>query len=149
MKHLTLSSTLKELIESQLTLGYDKRDVRVSLQKHFSRMDTSTHRDHFVLTDEIYNIYFKIEERKYKLKNNLFESIEAWLENLRNDGYSTYKSPCFCTSYSFCFLSCWQKDLLLQSNNFCLDATHNTTNIEKGIWYWLSCCFLFHEGSFS
>ncbi|KAI8088363.1 hypothetical protein BDF21DRAFT_334408, partial [Thamnidium elegans] len=77
MKHLTLSSTLKELIESQVTLGYVKRDVRVSLQKHFSRMDTSTHHDHFVHPDEIYNIYLKIEERKYKLKNNLFESVEA------------------------------------------------------------------------
>ncbi|GAA5816897.1 hypothetical protein MFLAVUS_010432 [Mucor flavus] len=30
-KHLTLSSALRELIESQLSLGYNKRNVRVTL----------------------------------------------------------------------------------------------------------------------
>ncbi|KAI8054865.1 hypothetical protein BDF21DRAFT_497987 [Thamnidium elegans] len=63
MKHLTLSSALKELTESQLSLGYDKRDVRVSLQKHFSQSATSTHPDHFVHADKIYNIYRKIQQQ--------------------------------------------------------------------------------------
>ncbi|KAI8054807.1 hypothetical protein BDF21DRAFT_497941 [Thamnidium elegans] len=63
MKHLTLSSALKELTESQLSLGYDKRDVLVSLQKRFSQSATSTHPDHFVHADEIYNIYRKIQQQ--------------------------------------------------------------------------------------
>ncbi|KAI8090681.1 hypothetical protein BDF21DRAFT_460106 [Thamnidium elegans] len=60
VKYLTLSSALKELIESQLSLGYDKRDVRVSLQKHFSQSATSTRPDHFVHAD---NIYRKIQQQ--------------------------------------------------------------------------------------
>lgn len=64
----------------------------------------------------------------------MFKYAEAWLENLSNKSYSACRFPSFHTGYSFSFLSCWQKDLL-QSNIFCLDSTHNTTNIGKEISY--------------
>ncbi|KAI8064975.1 hypothetical protein BDF21DRAFT_427530, partial [Thamnidium elegans] len=50
---------------------HNHRDVRVSLQKHFSQSATSTHPDHFVHADEIYNIYRKIQQQRYKLRDNL------------------------------------------------------------------------------
>lgn len=51
-----------------------------------------------VQADEIYNIYRKIQQQKYKLKDNLFEILS-------DEGYSTYKSTSFYTSCFFFFTS--------------------------------------------
>ncbi|GAA5801743.1 hypothetical protein HPULCUR_007195 [Helicostylum pulchrum] len=69
LDRLEQEHTMRQLIELQLSLGYDKRDVRVPLQKNFSHNVTSTHRYHFVHADRI--------QQKYKLDDNLFEPVEA------------------------------------------------------------------------
>ncbi|KAI8976880.1 hypothetical protein BDB01DRAFT_852855 [Pilobolus umbonatus] len=64
------------------------------------------------------------------------ESIRLWLKELSEEkGYTSYMSDEFSTNYTFTFMSTRQKNILLQSPYWCLDATHKTTNVNNCLLY--------------
>lgn len=65
-------------------------------------------------------------------KKNL---LKFWLEELKGQGYDTSINDNLVTTFAFGFVSPWQKRLILDSKNVCLDATHSTISIDKGILY--------------
>lgn len=152
LQHLPLSNATKSLIMQRLREGYSKRDTRIAIQANFrnyimaninSAADINggsvdnfvVHRDQMVDANEIYNMYKKIVESFYKRADSQQESVRKWLEELNEQRYDTYIAANFNTTFSFGFLSPWQKALLLVSESVCMDATHSTTNIDKGILY--------------
>lgn len=149
---LSLSKSTKLIIENRLRDGYRKRDAIVSIQRSFRKyiqsnlrvevegegLDVShhiIHRDQVVHDDEIYNIFKKIQEVAYKRSELQEDSVIVWLNELKNKGYDTHVGTDYQENFSFGFVSPWNKSNLLVSTSFCLDATHNTTNIKKGILY--------------
>lgn len=147
LQYLPLSNAAKVVIEERLREGYRKRDTRIAIQSNFveyikannlgdeSSYNTIVHRDQLVHATEIYNIYKKIQEAFYKRSESQEESLKIWLEELKQQGYDTFINNDFDVTFSFGFVSPWQKHLLLSSDSICLDATHSTTKIDKGILY--------------
>ncbi|KAI8986559.1 hypothetical protein BDB01DRAFT_703923, partial [Pilobolus umbonatus] len=85
---------------------------------------------------DIYSIYKEIEAKKYQLHQNVQQSIILWLTKLSvESSFSVDLSPSFVETYSFSFMPSWQRDLLASAKEFCLDATHKTTNVEKCLLY--------------
>ncbi|GAA5803434.1 hypothetical protein HPULCUR_008916 [Helicostylum pulchrum] len=155
LKFLPLSQVAKQLIEQRLREGFKKRDTRISIQNHFlhySQANLNTdveqslgneaqvivHRDQMVHSTEIYSIYKKIQKAFYKKADDQKESVKLWLTELKeNEGYDTFLADNFDSTFSFGFVSPWQKALLIESESesVCLDVTHCTSNIDKGILY--------------
>ncbi|KAG1048091.1 hypothetical protein G6F43_009497 [Rhizopus delemar] len=77
----------------------------------------------------------KIQEVAYKRAESQKDSVKIWLDKLKNKDIDTYIGSDYQENFSFGFVSPWQKNLLLASTSFCLDATHNITNIKKFTMY--------------
>lgn len=88
-----------------------------------------------VHSDEVYNIYYNISKTRYQEHTDQYESVKIWLDKLISKGYNTLLSDMFYRHFTFAFLSSNQRQLLLNAKSWCLDATHNTTNIENGLLY--------------
>lgn len=71
--------------------------------------------------------HFKIQENAYKSHSDQHK--------LKSKGYSAYIGDGFNNSYTFGFMSPWQKNLLLNLPYFYLDVTHKTTNVDRCLLY--------------
>ena len=153
LQHLPLSKEARTFIEDRLNQGYRNRNTRLEIQQNYRQYmqnlsrdfslstNTVSHRDQMVHTNEIYNIYKKIQESFYKRADDQRESIRLWLDELNtNSGYKTYTSPAEDALFSFAFSSPWQQQLLLQTTSLCIDVSDATTNNEKGILYTVLIC---------
>ncbi|CEP16772.1 hypothetical protein [Parasitella parasitica] len=100
-----------------------------------ARKDQIMERLRQVHQDEVYNIFKKIQESFYREAADEMESVILWLDELKENGYSTFKHSTFNNDYTFGFSSPWQKQLLLNTTMICLDATHCVTNVERGLLY--------------
>ena len=148
---LPLSNNTKEAILQKLREGYGRRDVRTAIQRHFnerirclfpeaasssSSSVYGVHRDQFVHSEDVYNIYKKVQELSYKKHNEQKESIKLWLKDHQQQrGYFTYIAQDLEQSYIFGFVSPWQRQQLVRAESFCLDATHCVSNIVNVILY--------------
>lgn len=148
---LPVSKNTKKFIFQQLSEGFMCRDVRLSVQRkltnafqQFIRIDVNgstnsnriVHRDQILDAGDVYNQYRSIQEKSYKLAEDQKISIQLWLEGLTVDNnYLTFTGVHFKTNFTFGFLSPWQKNILIQSPYWCLDATHKTSNIDKCLLY--------------
>jgi hypothetical protein len=112
------------------------RDVRLSVQRelmkyvqdHFliivdhqsnasSTMCEIIHRDQLMDPELVYNQYKRIQENAYKCHSDQPESIKIWIDELKTKGYSAYIGDSFNNSYTFGFISPWQKNLLPNSSS--------------------------------
>ncbi|KAI9483955.1 MAG: hypothetical protein EXX96DRAFT_560288, partial [Benjaminiella poitrasii] len=88
------------------------------------------HRDQMIHSDDIYNLYKNIQQEKYQRDNNQYESVKIWLKELKDEKHSdTFVGNDFYSNFTF------GKKILLESDSWCLDATHNTSNIARGLLY--------------
>ncbi|ORE00929.1 hypothetical protein BCV72DRAFT_218239, partial [Rhizopus microsporus var. microsporus] len=72
----------------------------------------------------------------YKKHNEQKESIKLWLKNLQQQrGYFIYIAQNLEQSYTFGFVSPWQRQQLIRAESFCLEATHCVSNIANVILY--------------
>ncbi|KAI9476355.1 MAG: hypothetical protein EXX96DRAFT_576882, partial [Benjaminiella poitrasii] len=77
-----------------------------------------------------------IQQEKYQQDKNQYESVKLWLKELKEEKhFDTFIGDDFYFNFTFGFLSPWQKKILLESDSWCLDATHNTLNIARGLLY--------------
>jgi hypothetical protein len=80
---LSLSDNTKEAIMQKLREGYGKRDTRAAIRHHFnerirgfeaaSSSSSSAyvvHRNQFVHSEDVYNVYKKTQESSYKKHND-------------------------------------------------------------------------------
>ncbi|ORE09532.1 hypothetical protein BCV72DRAFT_302765 [Rhizopus microsporus var. microsporus] len=120
---LPLSDTTKEAILQKLRAGYGGRDIRAAIQRHFNERIKDffpeaansslssvyvVHRDQFIQSEDVYNIYKKVQGLLYKKHNEQKESNKLWLKNLQQQrGYFTYIAQDFEQSYTFNFVSPW------------------------------------------
>jgi hypothetical protein len=148
---LPLSDNTKEAILQKLREGYGRRDIRAAIQRHFnerirdlfpevtSSSSSSVyvvHRDQFIHSEDVYNIYKKVQELSYKKHNEQKEPVKHGLKDLQQQrDYFTYISQDFEQSYTFGFVSPWQRQQLVRAESFCLDATHCASNIANVILY--------------
>ncbi|KAI9484042.1 MAG: hypothetical protein EXX96DRAFT_560613 [Benjaminiella poitrasii] len=94
------------------------------------------HRDQMIHSDVIYNLYKNIQQEKYQRDKKQYESVKLWLKELEDEKYfDTFVGNDFYFNFTFGFLSPWQKNILLESDSWCLDATHNMSNIARGLLY--------------
>ncbi|KAI9483084.1 MAG: hypothetical protein EXX96DRAFT_556777, partial [Benjaminiella poitrasii] len=94
------------------------------------------HRDQMIHSDDIYILYKNIQQEKYQRDKNQYESVKIWLKELKDEKhFDTFVGDDFYSNFTFGFLSLWQKKILLESDSWCLDATHNTSNIARGLLY--------------
>ena len=94
------------------------------------------YRDQFVHPEDVYNIYKKVQELSYKKHNDQKEFIKLWLKDLQQQwGCSTCIAQDFEQSYTFGFVSPWQRQQLVRADSFCLDATHCVPNMANVILY--------------
>ncbi|KAI9481152.1 MAG: hypothetical protein EXX96DRAFT_204813 [Benjaminiella poitrasii] len=152
LQHLSLSNDVKNYIINHFRHGYDKRDIRISIQNNFKEyvsnylnfsviegndpLNMIIHRDQMIHSDDIYNLYKNIQQEKYQRDKNQYESVKLWLKELEDEKhFDTFIGNNFYSNFTFGFLSPWQKKILLESDSWCLDATHNTSNIARGLLY--------------
>ncbi|CEG81621.1 hypothetical protein RMATCC62417_15799 [Rhizopus microsporus] len=152
-QYLPVSEGTKRYIFQKLQKGFMCRDVRLFVQlelmkcaqDHFriivdhqsntSSMCEIIHCDQLMDPELVYNQHKRIQENAYKRHSDQYESIKIWIDELKSKGYSAYIGDSFNNSYAFGFMSPWQKNFLLNSPYFCLDATHKTTNIGRYFLY--------------
>ncbi|KAI9483977.1 MAG: hypothetical protein EXX96DRAFT_160634 [Benjaminiella poitrasii] len=100
LQYLPMSKDLKGYIIKRLREGFDKRDVRIAVQRSFSaylsqnlnlslinRSDDNlsvVHRDKLIHADEIYTIYYEVHNQKYQRDKNQYLSIKIWLKELED-----------------------------------------------------------------
>ncbi|KAI8989536.1 hypothetical protein BDB01DRAFT_718301, partial [Pilobolus umbonatus] len=116
LRHLPLSSSVREKMEQILRKGYARRDTRISIQRSLLEevsIGSFVHRDQLISAHEVYNISKRIGMEVYKKAEDQLEIIKLY--------------------FGFGFVSPWQKELLLAAENICLDATYKTTNIKNGV----------------
>ncbi|KAI9468440.1 MAG: hypothetical protein EXX96DRAFT_590635, partial [Benjaminiella poitrasii] len=83
------------------------------------------HRDQMIHSDDIYNLYKNIQQEKYQRDKNQYKSKH----------FDTFVGDDFYSNFTFGFLFSLQKKILLESDSWCLDATHNTSNIARRLLY--------------
>ncbi|KAI9470476.1 MAG: hypothetical protein EXX96DRAFT_584429 [Benjaminiella poitrasii] len=152
LQHLSLSADVKKYITDRLNDGFDKRHIRLAIQRSFikflsnnlsftvidgnSYLNQIIHCNQIVHADEVYNLFYKIQNQKYQRHKSQHESVKTWLNELESQGFKTFiDDSSFYSQFTFGFLSPQQKQLLLEAKSWCLDATHNTTNIKNGLLY--------------
>jgi hypothetical protein len=150
LQHLPLSAEVKKYIIDRLEDGFDKRHIRLAIQRSFSSfisknlnftvvksnspLGSIIHRDQMVHADEIYNLFYKIQKFKFQRHANQYESVKEWLKELQTENFDIFTdNDSFYRHFTFGFLSPQQKQLLLEAKSWCLDATHNTTNFDRGL----------------
>ncbi|KAI9480262.1 MAG: hypothetical protein EXX96DRAFT_633530 [Benjaminiella poitrasii] len=125
LQHLSLSNDVKNYIIDHLRNGYDKRDIRISIQNNFKKY-----------VSNYLNFSVNIQQEKYQQDKNQYESVKLWLKELKEEKhFDTFIGDDFYFNFTFGFLSPLQKKILLESDSWCLDATHNTSNIARGLLY--------------
>lgn len=137
VQYLSLSKSAKSMLRGELEKGYSQRKVRLAMRKEFrANPEMYTPRDTYVNSKEVYNIYRGVQERAYRKHRDEAISTRLWLENLRaEEGFSVFFSDNFQETFSFGFVSPWQRSLLRSTSAFCLDATHKTTAIGGDLLY--------------
>ncbi|KAG1174053.1 hypothetical protein G6F70_003569 [Rhizopus microsporus] len=80
LQYLPLSADVKEAILQRLQEGYNTRSVRFAMHRAFrSHNEASTsipHRDNFIHSEDVYNIFRKVFERAYKKYGNQKTSVK-------------------------------------------------------------------------
>ncbi|KAI9487049.1 MAG: hypothetical protein EXX96DRAFT_551630 [Benjaminiella poitrasii] len=92
LQHLPLSNDVKNYIIDHLRHGYDKRDIRISIQNNFKEyvsnylnfsvvegndpLNMIIHKDQMIHSDDIYNLYKNIQQEKYQRDKNQYESVK-------------------------------------------------------------------------
>ncbi|CEG69540.1 hypothetical protein RMATCC62417_05599 [Rhizopus microsporus] len=70
-------------------------------------------------------MYKKVQELSYKKHNEQKKSIKLWLKDLQQQrGYFIYIAQDFEQSYTFGFVSLWQRQQLIRAESFCLESMH-------------------------
>ncbi|KAI9483360.1 MAG: hypothetical protein EXX96DRAFT_557918, partial [Benjaminiella poitrasii] len=123
LQHLPLSNDVKDYIIDHLRHGYDKRDIRISIQNNFKEYVLNYL--NFSVVEGM--ILLNIQQEKYQQDKNQYESVKLWLKELKEEKhFDTFVGDDFYFNFTFGFLSLWQKKILLESDSWCLDATLNT-----------------------
>ncbi|KAI9485535.1 MAG: hypothetical protein EXX96DRAFT_545479 [Benjaminiella poitrasii] len=134
LQHFSLSADVKKYNTDRLNDGFDKRHIRLAIQRSFinflsnnlsftvingnSTLNQSIHLDQMVHVDEVYNLFYKIQNQKYQQHKSQYESKDLGSKTFIDDSS-------FYSQFTFSFLPPY----------WCLDATHNTTNIKNGLLY--------------
>ncbi|CEG72804.1 hypothetical protein RMATCC62417_08292 [Rhizopus microsporus] len=141
LQYLSLSADVKEAILQRLQEGYNTRNVRFAMDRAFrSHNEASTsilHRDNFIHSEDMYNIFRKVFERAYKRHDDQKVSVKLWLNHLEIKNYNVFIDNDYDSSFIFGFCSTWQAPLLVETKDFSLDTTHNTTVFKDGLLYFL------------
>jgi hypothetical protein len=95
------------------------------------------HRNSFIHSEDVYNVFRKIFERAYKRHEDQKASVKLRLNHLESKNYNAYIDNNYDSSFTFGFCSSWQASLLAETKDFSLDATHNTTAFKNGLLYTL------------
>ena len=94
LQYLPLSADVKEAILQRLQEGYNTRSVRFAMHRAFrSHNEASTsipHRDNFIHSEDVYNIFRKVFERAYKKYGNQKTSVKHWLNYLETKNYNVF-----------------------------------------------------------
>ncbi|ORE17056.1 hypothetical protein BCV71DRAFT_182205, partial [Rhizopus microsporus] len=141
LRYLPLSADVKVAILQRLQEGYNTRSVRFTMHRAFrSHNEASTsilHRDNYIHSEDVYNIFRKVFERAYKRYDDQKASVKLWLNHLETKNYSVFIDNDYDSSFAFGFCSTWQAFLLAETKDFSLDATHNTTAFKDDLLYTL------------
>ncbi|CEG75305.1 hypothetical protein RMATCC62417_10370 [Rhizopus microsporus] len=137
LQYLSLSADVKIAIFQRLQEGYNTRSVRFAMHRAFrSQNETSTsipHRDNFIHSEDVYNIFRKVFERAYKRHDDQKASVKLWLNHLETKNYNVFIDNDYDSSFTFRFCSAWQASLLAKTKDFSLDATHNMIVFKDGL----------------
>lgn len=94
-----------------------------------------TTRDAHVNPEDVYNIY-RDAAKIYRKHGEEKASVRMWIQELRTkENFSKYLPHHHINSWSFGFVSPWQRPLHRSATAFCLDATHNTANVDNALLY--------------
>ncbi|CEG74033.1 hypothetical protein RMATCC62417_09306 [Rhizopus microsporus] len=139
--HVLGSADVKEAILQRLQEGYNARSVRFAMHRAFhSHNEASTsipHRDNFIHSEDVYNIFRKVFDRAYKRHDDQKASAKLWLNHLETKNYNLFIDNEYDSSFTFGFYSTWQASLLAKTKDFSLGVTHNTTVFKDGLLYTL------------
>lgn len=97
------------------------------LRQHWSRKSSPDRQRPMVHANEVNNVYERVNEYSYKMRCNQQGSVK-YFENQRLLFFLTMKAS-RSTTPLYLYLLC--------SSSCCLDATNNTTSIDKGALYTL------------
>ena len=141
LQYLPLSADVKVAILQRLQEGYNTRSVRFTMHRAFrSHNEASTsilHRDNYIHSEDVYNIFRKVFERAYKRYDDQKASVKLWLNHLETKNYNVFTDNDYDSLFTFGFCLTWQASLLAKTKDFSLDATHNTTAFKDGLLYTL------------
>ena len=108
-----------------------------AFRSHNEASTSIPHRDNFIHSEDVYNIFRKVFERAYKRHDDQKTSVKHWLNHLETKNYNVFIDNDYGSSFTFGFCSAWQASLLAETQDLSLDATHNTTAFKDGLLYTL------------
>lgn len=136
VQYLPKSKGLRAEIMQHIANGYLPRDISTALQHKYNNAGPNK-RESYIMTTDIYNIYYHCRVQKFCKDKNDFVSVGLWLTDLSTRAYSTWQytdnldEQCF----TFGFASQWQLTLLQKAKFLSLDATHDVCMYDRGILY--------------
>ncbi|ORE18341.1 hypothetical protein BCV71DRAFT_285463 [Rhizopus microsporus] len=84
--HCHVLGSAEDLQYLSLSAGYNTRSIRFAMHRAFrSHNEASTsiaHRDNFIHSEDVYNIFRKVFERAYKRHDDQKTSVKHWLNHL-------------------------------------------------------------------
>ena len=66
------------------------------------------HRDNFIHSEDVYNIFRKVFEGAYKRHDDQKASVKLWLNHLEPNNYNIFINKDYDSSFIFGFCSTWQ-----------------------------------------
>ena len=125
VRYLPNSPEVKQRILDELRKGYNVREVRSYMQRQYQHL-APTHRDSYISTVDVYNIYYRYRQEVFCSKDeDDFTSVDLWLKDLQSAGYYTWidtvdqdpTQQLLLTAERFTFGFCapWQMELLVNA----------------------------------
>ncbi|KAG1176569.1 hypothetical protein G6F70_005131 [Rhizopus microsporus] len=107
LQYLPLSADVKVAILQRLQEGYNTRSIRFVMHRAFrSHNEASTsilHRDNFIHSGDVYNIFRKVFERAYNRHEDQKASVKLWLNHLETKNNNVFIDNDYDSSFTFCF----------------------------------------------
>ena len=109
VQYLPKSKGLRAEIMQHIANGYLPRDISTALQHKYENAGPNK-RESYIMTTDIYNIFYHYRVQKFCKDGNDFVSVGAWLTDLASRAYSTwqYTDTLSERSFTFGFAAQWQ-----------------------------------------
>ncbi|KAJ8651863.1 hypothetical protein O0I10_012556 [Lichtheimia ornata] len=126
IRYMPKSQELVDAIVQRLSEGQTVRAVRDYFRRFPITQDLKS-RDAYIITDDVYNEFIKLQSQAAHRHNDEHESAKVWVKELTDNGHFAYYSELDDNKFAVCISTKWQRGFFAEARGVCLDATHDVT----------------------